>query len=282
MELYKKGVGMLIMPTRCKQWGCLGCRDRVRARVERRIAYGCSMVERSWLITLTLRQGPGIQRNARYVQKVWTEFLRRLKPIYPQMAWFKIVEATKNRQPHLHLIMSGIGTNRIACDTGKNALGRCIHEFSREWLDSTCKNNCIEHEMAKVWHSITNDSYVVDAREVAGAKGAAKYLTKYLTKVQQHYQVLLDLGFSRRWACSRNWPREPEERLVVTSFKAWDKVSFHIPQGAYSRDFYRTQAEIGLDSPLATRVDSKAYEDRMLEKAKREIRKVGKKIAPDR
>jgi len=42
------------------------------------------------------------------------------------------------------------------------------------------------HEMKKIWHGITGDSFVLDVRALRGERdgyaGASRYLTKYLTK----------------------------------------------------------------------------------------------------
>lgn len=217
IRLYSKDGGSIILPTNCKTWRCKGCRDRVRALFKKRVAIGCSKVGPSFLITLTYRQGEGAQRHAASVQKDWSQFLKIMKKMSPEISYVKVVEATKKNQPHLHVVMGGI-TQKTACCRGKK-YPRCEH-WTERWLGEKCEK-CIEHVMAKAWYGITGDSYVVDARPVLGAAGAGAYLSKYLVKGMDSRDVLLRLGFKRFWSCSRNWPRESPSQLLATYQRRW-------------------------------------------------------------
>lgn len=81
----------------------------------------------------------------------------------------------------------------------------------------------MEHIMARAWFEASGDSFVVDAREVVGAVGAAAYLAKYVTKAALSYETLQLLGFTRRWSASRDWPREERLQLRVTRQRGWGR-----------------------------------------------------------
>lgn len=206
----------LVVPTTCKAWGCLACRDRVKNLVKMRIQYGCLILGSCYFITLTYRVGRGSrQRTAAIVAADWRELLKRLKTQLPNLAWFRVVEATKKKQPHLHLVIGGIGSHLPSC--------RKIYEpINFTFLTKDCPQRCLLHVFAKAWYSITGDSYVVDARVVLGAGGAAAYMAKYLIKALASYSVLENLGFKRRWSRSNNWPSS-ELQLAGTEMDAFKK-----------------------------------------------------------
>lgn len=259
IKLFTEDGRSLTLPTTCKQWGCLGCRERVKSLVKARIVYGCSMAVYSYLITVTYRTVGVERRNADSVAKDWTRLLRILKKRYPNLSWFRIVEATKKGQPHLHVIAQNIGQEyRRACHTGKDRFGKCMHRWDAEFRDMICEVNCIEHEWANEWFAITEDSWIVDARPVLGDKGAAKYLSKYLTKASTGRSALEELGFTRRWSCSRNWPRFEALRLRQTVGKGWKHTAFKYSDSddVYlgEREEWEHAAAMGLHTYLSERV----------------------------
>ena len=187
------------MATVCKTWLCRACREKVKALVLARIEKGILTAGRCYLISLTFvnRRGHD-QRNAASVAVAWRRLLRRLRN--PNLMWFRVIELTKRNQPHLHLIVGGIGNRTANCE-------KHPHPYDADWR-SACKFSplCVEHEWSRAWFEATADSYVVDARPVLGAAGAAHYLGKYLTKAMGSRETLVALGFSRRWSRSQNWP----------------------------------------------------------------------------
>lgn len=72
---------------------------------------------------------------------------------------------------------------------------------------------------------------MVDVRDVMGAKGAAAYLAKYLTKAALSYEVLVDRGFSRRWSSSNNWPGGKRVRLRGTINEIWERSDWVSSRG---------------------------------------------------
>jgi len=232
--------------TTCKTWGCLGCRERVKSLIKMRISSGCSTLKQCYLITLTFRMGRGLQRDAASVQEAWTRLLRSLKynPKNNRIAWLKIVEATKKGQPHLHLIVGNIGSRKPCCMKSAN---ECMHPWTKEWMLRDCEVNCIEHEWAKLWFDCTGDSYVVDARHVLGANGAAAYLGKYLVKGMVHRNILEELGFARRWSKSRNWPAKEVMQLKGTADDIWIRQDFGWKGVAGSQIMARDAANRGFN-----------------------------------
>lgn len=272
------------MPTICKTWSCVACREKVLARVKDKISYGCSMVGRCFFITVTVKSQSGGQKDAVYVQAAWQALIRNLKQGYPSLTWFKVVEATKRGTPHLHLVMGGITPkDRVPCCTGKGADGKCIHPWTKKWALGPCRKDCLEHELAKVWYYITHDSWVIDCREVVGFKGAGSYMAKYFTKAALSYDVLANLGFTRRWSCSRNWPRRPKEQLMVTALGGWDGVEFVYSNGdSYVNDMGDELVIESEKSPLAKRVDNARYLEKREKAIKAKILKEVKRLANNR
>lgn len=257
VRLYLNGE-RITMPTICKTWSCETCQIALKQRLREMIRYGCSMDEHSYFITLTYRRTSDTVVDAEYVKGTWTAFLRKFRQQEPKLKWFKVVEATKKGTPHLHLIMNGLG-KRIPCDSGKDGNGVCAHEWTKRYMQKSCKKDCLEHQIGKLWMEVTGNSYVVDARQMLTAGGAAAYLTKYLTKNFLSWYNLQELGFQRRWSCSRNWPRRPGDKLVVTGLHAWDHVE--IVKSWDSEGYSQLMAEVeeSKESELIKRVDDSGY-----------------------
>jgi len=188
---------VVAVPTTCKTWGCIGCRDRVIAEFKKRIVFGVSTLGPCWFITVTYRMVEDVARmDAAGVAKDWRRFLKLLKLEFPLVKWLRVIESTKKGQPHLHLIMGDM-----------KASGEAIRRFVKS-----------------AWTKVTG-SFIVDVEPVLGAKGAARYLAKYLRKEMLNWEVLFQLGFRRRFSCSNDWPRgrlgirgSVENRWVKTEF----------------------------------------------------------------
>jgi len=255
---------VVTVPTNCKTWGCIACRDRVKRYVRMRMEHGCLILGHSYLITATYAmRGEESWRDASSVAKHWAELSRRFeKRNLKRMKWFKVPELTKKGQVHLHLIVGGIG-KRISC-CRPAGMGRCNHRKSYKWAMERCKVNCVEHELAKEWYQITGDSWVLDVREVWSAAGASAYIFKYLVKSFGQRAALEGLGFKRRWSCSRNWPSPERMQFVITMSKGWQSTQF-IKKGV-NDDYLREEVARSEASAYAMKVGTplaQMYEDRV-------------------
>lgn len=254
VRMWTKFGQQVTIPTRCKTWKCNACREVNKHRVMSKISSGCSQLVVSWLITLTYHVDGDERRHAASVKRDWRVFLRYLRRKYQKTPWFRIIEATKRGQPHLHLIMGGLGgKQRVACDTGKRPNGKCAHKIDYDWAMQDCANDCIEHELAKVWYRITGDSFVIDARRVVSANGAAAYLSKYLTKATNTWEYLESLGFRKRYSASRDWPKRPTMLMRGSEEGWWVKFEYAFAGDAGSVPLAR-QAKKDEFSPFKTLV----------------------------
>lgn len=234
-----------------------------------RIVSGCLTLKQCYFITVTYRlAGQETRRDAASVQKDWTELLRTLKYRLSNrnIAWLKIVEATKKGQPHLHLIVGGIGNRVACCESDRLA---CYHGWNQKRMVADCERDCIEHEWAKAWFDITGDSYIVNSKPILGAYGAGAYLSKYLVKGMAHRRVLQELGFARRWSKSRNWPAKDVLQLEGTLAQAWVHTRFgykgwpwnaDLAASAESREFNVLNKRIGTE--MAAGLAARAYRHR--------------------
>ena len=204
------------VPTNCRTWSCRGCRDRNLAAVRLRIQYGCWMLKASLLITVTYKIGKtSAVRTADVAGRDLARLFTSIGRQNPKLTWFKVPELTKKGQVHFHLVVGGLDGQVPACERRAR--------YDKRWFARSCL--CVEHVWARMWFAITGDSWVVDAREVLSPADTASYLGKYLVKGMVHRRALVALGYTRRWSCSRNWPRG-ELHLLGTTESRWRAQGF--------------------------------------------------------
>ena len=260
----------ITLPTTCKAWSCLSCRDQLKAYVTMRMESGCSKGGPGFLITVTYVMAAGKMRDAKCANSDWTELIRMLRKHSPEVMWFKVPELTKKGQIHFHAMMLQMPQRVHCCEP--SAYGRCNHKKTKQWHMAPCRKDCIEHELGKLWYQITSDSWVVDARPIFGAADAASYLSKYLIKSFDNRHELFRRGFSRRWSCSRNWPSPARMQLAVTVAGGWDTVNF---MGAASimRDALRKEVKASLDDGWAIRIGEPLAEHYETRRKRRKLAK---------
>lgn len=219
------GSNIFAVHTNCKAWGCKSCRDRKLGHVASLIQYGLSMLDVSYLVTVTYAAPgrtygiPERYVDATGVQKDWRELIRRLKklPWWTNLnAMFRVVKLTRKGQIHLHIILGG--THQL-----KDA---CLPKDQRKWPTfklNIARCECLTHQLSKIWWDITKDSYVTDAKLIYNIDGAAWYLVKYMRKgMYGRVREELDRrGFVRRYDTTRAWPRGLQMRRRGTIQKAW-------------------------------------------------------------
>lgn len=214
--LLRTKVAEYVKGTVCKTWSCPVCREKVLAMFRMRAQYGCLTLGRCYLITLTQRADQeDASMDAAFVNRAWTELVRSLKERSPNLSWLKVIETTKRGVPHLHLLVGGIGQR------SDNCAGR-YPPYSIKFINQRCERECLVHEWGAEWFKRTGN-YVVDAREVYSVGGAVGYLSKYISKGFMYRPRLEGLGFTRRWSCSRNWPRESKTGLRG-SIDGWEST----------------------------------------------------------
>lgn len=245
--LTKIGTGTLVIPTTCKTWGCLACRERLMALFKMRVTHGCSVLGDCAFITLTfVLRGAETQEDAESVSKAWREFWRRwMSQGHERLQWLRVVELTKKGQPHLHLI-AGPVSGKIRCYGNER--------LDAQWFDRVGRAGCLclSHRMSRVWESITG-AWHVHTAPVTGAAGAAGYLGKYLSKGAYVRQGLEALGFKRRWSSSRGWPGNGRLRLKQTMEGGWDYVDMFPGAGRGRQHLEDHYTEVS-DKGLAVRV----------------------------
>lgn len=209
--------------TSCKTWGCAVCRRKLKSLVEMKMEYGCSTLGFCHFITLTLKMEDERIHDARSVAKAFRVWRDLLKLRYPKLAWFKVTELTKNKKPHLHLLIGGISPRMERC--------RRKGESRRKWHERKCSGrekgkDCLEHEIGRLWEYVTETSFIVDVKMIYNPKGMAGYLGKYLVKAFNQREDLKELGFERRYSYSQNWPTGGKLQTAGTIAKQWHAVHF--------------------------------------------------------
>lgn len=261
-----------VVATNCRTWKCLSCRERNAAAVRARIQFGCWMARRSSFITVTYKlDGPETVRQRVVVGRDLARLFSSLKSReeYLGMKWFAIPEATRKGQVHVHLVVTDHEREVEACERRA--------KYDAAWRNRCVVDGlCVEHEWASWWREITGDSFVVDARPVVSADEAGWYMSKYLTKALGQRRVLAALGFSRRWSCSRNWPRG-ELRLEGSIDGAWYAGEFMSAAWRVGNEEFEARVAKDRDHGPMRRVGSReAMEFDSRRRRKREIKALRK------
>lgn len=240
IELHSAG-RVYLAPTKCKTWSCKVCRNNLLSLVKMKMEYGCLILGPCFFTTLTLPNGAlDAILNAHSVRKAWEPFLRNLKSDhYPNIAWIKIPELTKRNQPHLHLILGGIGTPLASCLPKKPPR---VKGWRKNWLLNGPSCACVAHRVGLDWYEQTG-AYIIDCRPVYNPKGLANYLGKYLTKSFLIRGAMEDAGFLRRYSTSRNWPGGSRLRLAGTNADIWEKTLFHHRDSGWRKEDSKVAAD---------------------------------------
>lgn len=263
-----------VRPTSCKTWGCTVCRKSLLSLVQGKMEYGCLTLEHSYFTTLTLRNaGPESLKDAVFVRKVWERLLKSLKAgPYPNLAWFKVIELTKKKQPHLHLLIGGIGELKAQCRIPDQKL-------RKQWMEMTYQCPCVAHTIGRVWYELTG-AYIIDCKKVYAARGIATYLGGYLTKGYDDRSELEARGFLRRYSTSRNWPGNKRVRLRGTVEERWDGVT-RIPRETWNWQYLEGRIKNERPAEIMERVgtDLAHYlEERGVRARKRQVVKTLERI----
>lgn len=234
-----------------------------------RMEYGSSRVSPLYITTVTYELGKRSLVDAecavRDLRRLWQRLKTRER--WKKVAWARVTELTKRGQIHHHILTGYLeGVSRCKETTWSRNRGYA------SWYRKGCslEPECLNHELAREWERITNDSFVVDIAKVRSVQGVAEYCSKYLTKSIAHYDTLESVGFKRRFNCSRNWPFPGRLRLAGSqdSYKdsEWETVE-RVPSplitgdsrelGRRSRSYWKIPCEntvqVGVDMNKAGR-----------------------------
>jgi hypothetical protein len=226
MECPRRGFAILVerdhehvVQTVCKTWGCKPCAEKLVTMYQLRTEYGSSRVEQLSFTTVTYEMGKRSAVTARSagadLRRLWQRM--RYNKGWSRFAWCRVTELTKKGQVHHHMMIGGVMKTP-----------RCVtSRYSRKagyqnWYNAKCKSEevCQNHEMAREWKRITGDSNVIDVDRVRSVRALSDYLSKYLSKGLKNWEALAQLGFSRRWNCSRNWPSPGRLRMAGSAIPA--------------------------------------------------------------
>lgn len=206
----------------CKTWRCKSCRDRLRTLFVARVQAGITTLEQSSFITITYKNSAKRWLDVDYVGKDWKALWRRLRgtPLR-QGKWLRVMELTKKKMPHHHLVMGfPKGTTpEIPARCWPDGTELPIRRYRQRF--DTC--DCLAHRFARPWKEVTGDTYIVHAERIWSPEKAAVYLCKYMFKDFDGPRAL-ELGMERRWSSSRGWPGTGRLGLV---YKDWQLIMVH-------------------------------------------------------
>ena len=189
-----------------------------------RVKIGVSRLGRCSFITITYKADVESRVDVAYVRKDWAALWRRMrvaKSRVHKMKWIRVIELTKKRTPHHHLILGPIGVDEVDMCMPI----RSNRDAKRYW-NRLGNCGCLSHEFSGHWYAVTGDSYIVHARGVVGEEDAAKYLGKYISKGFMRSDREMLTGMARRWSSSVGWPGNMELRLAQTTKGGWEERLF--------------------------------------------------------
>lgn len=198
-----------IVKTICKTWRCTVCKNKLRALYAARTRYGVHKLGPSYFITVTYEMGRRDALTAEVARSDLRRFWVGFRKLNPGAEWCRVTELTQKGQVHHHIIVGGIGNRMASCRM--RPLDKGGYE---SWGGRYCVKQCLKHEVSKLWKGVTGDSYIVDASRVRSAGRMGTYLSKYILKGEEYWERLNELGFQRRWNCSRGWPSPGRMRLA--------------------------------------------------------------------
>ena len=204
------------LPTNCKTWRCLSCRERLKNLFKMRVVSGCFGSAHSWLITYTYKVEGARLEDVTFAKKDWKEFWRRWNRAEPRVEWLRVSEVTKKGMLHHHVVMVSETRMRSRCYGREFGVAGFLRRFD------TCP--CLSHRASRIWKEVTGDSYIVHAMGVVSPAGVGSYLAKYMMKDFGGRHV--DPMRARRWSSSRGWPGRGRLRLRKTVRKEWVVVNF--------------------------------------------------------
>ncbi len=220
---------ILGVPTNCKSWRCVSCRNRKLGMVASLMQYGLSGQGQAFMISVTyVAHSSTNGQLAKYVdatsaQKDWRALVRILQrnPRNKNLTTFRIVELTQRKQIHFHLLAHSLATTltkqEIDC------------ERRLRWRSCPLpKCECMTCEWSQAWFAVTHDSWVIHIKEIYDIEGASWYLCKYLQKGMYGTErtALELLGFTRRYFRSRDWADNIQMRRRGSLEKKWQRVSW--------------------------------------------------------
>ncbi len=205
----KWGISITV-PTVCQTWRCPRCGQKRKAYASMRAEHGCLFL--AWrgplrLITVTYRMtGPQDIQNA---QSALSDFRRLVQLLRrrskSQFRWFRVPEVTRKGQIHWHVISGDLIGSRLS-------LERLVRDC---WALASRRKGVVHN-------------YVVDVSPT-NAANAAGYVSKYLLKSAMGFEALTQRGFTRRWACSRDWTKPEPIQLRGTVEDAWLRKEWFSP-----------------------------------------------------
>ncbi len=220
---------ILGVPTNCKSWRCVSCRNRKLGMVASLMQYGLLEQGQAFMISVTYVAKVGTSGklekfvNATSAQKDWRALVRILKrnPRNLNLTTFRIVELTRRNQIHFHLLAHSLTTELTPKQID------CGHRLHWRFCPLP-KCECMTCEWSQAWFAVTNDTWVVHIKEIYDIEGASWYLCKYLQKGMYGPEraALELLGFTRRYFRSRNWADNIQMRRRGSLEKKWQRVSW--------------------------------------------------------
>lgn len=208
------------VPLRCGK--CDGCRQFWRKKVRAIVGAGCEG-HASYFVTLTFREYPSQMDCNRYdfAQEAWHALLRLAAKRGITFQYIRVVELQERGTPHFHLVV-----NRIA------RYGAPIRTTAQvQWLF---------RQLAK---KTGFGPQMMVERARLGGKGAASYLSKYLSKSEVFAMKRDDGRAIRRYCRSRKWcHRENKSRFRFSAVGAVLDNPLHYPEPTcecYSRQRVR-------------------------------------------
>lgn len=163
---------------KCRSWGCEHCQPVRRRQLMAQASSG--LPERFITLTIDPAVGGDPESRLRLLSHAWKVIIKRLRREHPSadIEYMAVVEATKNGEPHLHI------------------LARCPY---------------VPKKVLSNWMRELAHSPIVDIRKVTGVKQAVQYVAKYISKAPAQFGAAKRYWQSRRYRLSKDDYKPNEE-----------------------------------------------------------------------
>jgi hypothetical protein len=158
---------------RCRAWSCEDCRPYRQRDLVELLASG----HPTTFLTLTVNPAIGVSpaARARALVDAWRVLVRRIERTFriDHVPYYCVLEATKNGEPHLHILCR-------------------LKYIPQSWISNQMR--------------ALLEAPIVDIRSTKGIRKLARYLSKYLGKDPHRF------GTCKRYWGTRDWREDAAER----------------------------------------------------------------------
>lgn len=220
--LYARDTGSgdgLLARARCKQWTCTYCASINRKQWRYRIGYAADVLEiDAWsFITITAHSSTRGVLSLENLRAHWDALLKRMRRQYGKFPYIRVYEKHSDGSYHVHALLgfhfpdSDLKTRKSKSGDSETTYSVLIDDYVRRKPQPRQRTVTVgKRKLAALPRGATHGlGWYHHAENLRHAHGAAKYVTKYMTKGGDRME-----NGVRRIQPSQKFPKPPKESAV--------------------------------------------------------------------